>query len=193
MNVVSDNYGLYPITRMWAPVDTAGLERFQLSPAGENWKLQGTMLRVDGGQAIEAKYRVKCDSHWHTVEVEIEVYAQTETRALLLENRAGLWVLNGERITGLDDCVDVDLGWTPSTNTLPIRRLDLASGKKKAAIDAIWISFPDLSLERLRQSYEPLGNGTYRYESGLNGFTADITVDHHGIVHDYKGHWKRVL
>jgi uncharacterized protein len=193
MNLVSKDYNVFPITRMWASLETSGLERFQLMQAGNNWRLQGTMLRVHASQAIEARYLIECNSSWETVKAEIEVHTQTETRTLLLENRNGSWAVNGEATSDFDGCKDVDLGWTPSTNTLPIRRLDLVASNKRGLTDAVWISFPELSLERLPQSYEPLGNRTYRFESGAGGFTAEITVDQHGIVHEYKGHWKRVF
>jgi hypothetical protein len=178
---------------MWSSLDTCGLERFQLIPAGGNWRLQGTMLRIHAGAAIEARYVMECDSKWHTVKAEIEVHADTETRTLLLENQRGSWALNGRATAELDGCIDVDLSWTPSTNTLPIRRLTLGSGEKSGPIDAVWVSVPDLSIERLRQSYERLSNSAYRYKGGANDFAAEITVDQHGIVHEYEGYWKRVL
>jgi hypothetical protein len=88
--------------------------------------------------------------------------------------------------------MDVDLGWTPSTNTLPIRRLHLARSDIRQPADAVWVRFPDLALERLQQLYEPTGDKTYRYTTAPGSLVAQITVDQFGIVDEYSGYWKRI-
>ena len=88
--------------------------------------------------------------------------------------------------------VDVDLGWTPFTNTLPIRRLSLAVGQKSGPVTAAWVRFPDLGLEPLTQEYERTAARRYRYTSGGGSFAADLEVDDDGLVIDYSGIWTRV-
>jgi uncharacterized protein len=78
----------------------------------------------------------------------------------------------------------------PSTNTLPIRRLDLPIGRGRD-VTAAWIKFPDLTLKPLRQRYTRLGENSYRYQSGA-GFSANILVDELGLALDYAGGWKRL-
>ena len=89
----------------------------------------------------------------------------------------------------LDGCIDADLEWSPSTNTLPIRRLGLAVGESRA-VTAAWLRFPSLQVQRIDQSYERLAENRYRYRSGL--FTADLAVDDDGIVLQYGVNWKAV-
>lgn len=84
---------------------------------------------------------------------------------------------------------DADLESSPSTNTLPIRRLALAPGDTRA-VAAAWIRFPSLEVQRLDQSYERLDERRYRYRSGL--FTADLVVDDDAIVLQYGVNWKAV-
>lgn len=192
MNSICENSDLFPITRMWSSVDTTCLERFQLTRSERNWKLQGTILRLHAGQPIEARYEVECNSHWQTLMAQVELDTKTEKRSMTLRNHDGLWTLNGKAVPVFDGCMDVDLGWTPSTNTLPIRRLHLARSDIRQPVDAVWIRFPDLGLERLHQLYEPTGDKTYRYIAAHGSLVAQITVDQFGIVDEYSGYWKRI-
>jgi len=113
----------------------------------------------------------------------------------------GRWLLSGREWSrdgvaqreqpDLADCVDVDLGISPSTNTLPIRRLNLAVGESRE-LTAAWVRFPELTVEPLAQRYTRLAERRYRYESIVSGFTAELEVDDLGLVINYEGIWRRV-
>lgn len=87
----------------------------------------------------------------------------------------------------LQGAVDIDLGLSPLTNTLPIRRLSILAGPigKAVSIVAAWISVPDLGVRAPTQGYTPLGSGAVRYTQG--SFTADLAIDLEGVVTDYPG------
>jgi hypothetical protein len=85
--------------------------------------------------------------------------------------------------------VDVDLSFTPATNTLPIRRLDLRVGDQ-AEIEVAWLTWPDLDVRPVRQVYARLEENRYRYTQG--DFTAELVVDEQGLVLDYEGLWHAV-
>jgi hypothetical protein len=91
----------------------------------------------------------------------------------------------------LKGCIDVDFSLTPSTNTLPIRRLHLAVGESRE-LTAAWVRFPELTVEPLAQRYTRLAERRYRYESIVSGFTAELEVDDLGLVVTYEGIWQRV-
>ena len=75
----------------------------------------------------------------------------------------------------------------PSTNTLPIRRLRLGVGASKT-IQAAWVRFPALTVEKARQTYTRLDEFTYRYASG--DFEAELVVDDDGVEGQY-AEWER--
>jgi uncharacterized protein len=177
---------------MWKVLDGTGLERFQLLPLGEGWNLRGTLIRLHQGQPFEVKYSIACDSRWQTLNANIELWGNQKNSSIFVENREGAWTANGQRVSQLDGCLDMDLEWSPSTNTLPIRRLKLAEHRESGLIDAAWIRFPELALDRLEQRYTLLADRCYRYSSGQGQFTAEIVVDERGIVEEYKGYWKQV-
>jgi hypothetical protein len=104
---------------------------------------------------------------------------------------SGDWWRDGERMPDLEGLVDIDLAISPSTNTLPIRRLTLDVGGE-ASTDAVWVQFPSLSLGQLAQRYTRTADRRYRYESDGGSFVADLDVDAQGLVVRYGDVWERV-
>lgn len=120
-------------------------------------------------------YRVVVDEAWRTQSLTVAGWSGTERFSLSLEAPLPF------------GAVDVDLGFTPSTNTLPIRRLSLAVGEE-ATVSAAWLRYPELKLERLDQTYRRTGEHTWRYTSAT-GFTGELEVDAYGLVKTYEGGW----
>jgi hypothetical protein len=176
---------------MWEWRRGTGLERFELLRAGSGWVLRGTILVAPETEAFQASYEVSCDGTWNTQAVEVQLRGASAERSLRLEAADGHWYHGGREQESLGGCLDVDLGWSPSTNTLPIRRLGLEVGSSRA-VTAAWIRFPELTLEPLSQEYCRLAERRYRYASAGGGFVAEIEVDDQGLVVDYAGVWRRV-
>lgn len=86
-------------------------------------------------------------------------------------------------------CVDLDLNFSPSTNLLPIRRLELAVGQR-TEVKAAWLRFPSFTLEPLDQLYRRIDAAVYRYESAGGKFVRDLQVDAAGFVTHYPGFWQ---
>lgn len=56
-------------------------------------------------------------------------------------------------------------GWTPATNTVPIRRLGLEVGET-GRIAAAWVRFPELDVVASEQWYRRLAIDRWQYTSG---------------------------
>ena len=67
--------------------------------------------------------------------------------------RDGRWFENGRENLMVQGAIDIDLGWSPSTNTLPIKRLKLGIGQRSGEFVAAWVRFPGLTLQPLPQEY----------------------------------------
>jgi hypothetical protein len=89
----------------------------------------------------------------------------------------------------LDAASELDLEFTPLTNTLAINRLNLAVGESADLITA-WVRFPRLTVEPYPQRYTRLAERTYRFES--EGFSAEIEVDDLNLVVRYGDLWERI-
>lgn len=100
---------------------------------------------------------------------------------VLSRDSASAWIVNDGAVPALQGCIDVDLGFSPSTNLLPIRRLNLAIGASDA-VRAAWVRFPELTVDVLEQRYTRLAESTYLYESAGGNFRRELTVNEHGFV-----------
>jgi hypothetical protein len=176
---------------VWQRLDRPGSEYCELWEAESGWELRGTVVLVDRGAPLLVRYAVACDATWSTRTVQVELTAGALSHALSLHvDESGQWWRNSEEIAALRGCVDVDLAFTPSTNTLPIRRLSLPVDAS-TDVTAAWVRLPDLSLETLPQRYTRLAADRYRYESRGGEFTAELQTDDQGIVTTYPGIWAR--
>jgi hypothetical protein len=175
----------------WSRVDRPGSEIFTLERDGDGWVVSGTVLLWHLGRAFHIDYAIECRPDWTTRAVAVDLESDEESRRLRLEVAGGVWMRErGGAIESVQGALDVDLSFSPSTNTLPIRRLDLPVGAG-ADVVAAWVKVPDLAVEPLPQRYTRLAERRYRYESRGGSFTAEIDVDEAGVVEDYAGIWRR--
>lgn len=145
--------------------------------------LVGTVIGAEAAQPVRVEYRVLTDSKGLTTAAHVRDLRGFEQRTLALGRDAkGAWTIDGKAARALKGCTDVDLGCSPSTNTLPVRRLRLAIGGSQV-IQAAWIRFPELTVVKAAQTYTRLDEFTYRYSSG--SYTGELTVDDEGLVASY--------
>src|SRR5439155_24707202 len=126
---------------------------------------RSTLSATVGGQSGERR-------------VDIEITARADVT----------WQLNDQSCPQVAGCRDVDLNFSPSTNLLPIRRLNLDIGQE-SSVRAAWLRFPSFALEPLEQSYRRTGERTYRYESAGGKFVAELQLHHSGLPLRYGDIW----
>jgi hypothetical protein len=184
---------------MWQRLDVPGMEIAKLrvtSRAHLPVRLSGHAMVVLSDRPVAYQYSVYADAAWQTARCIVTPDAPG-SRAISLAVENGRWVADKRGgwiqfdLAPLAGCVDVDLGISPSTNTLPIRRLNLAVGESRE-LTAAWVRFPELTVEPLAQRYTRLDERRYRYESIVSGFTAELEIDDLGLVVSYEGIWRRV-
>jgi hypothetical protein len=176
---------------LWRWLQGTGLERFEFLRAGDEWTFRGTILTLAHDAVAEARYEITCDRSFCTKAANISVRDATGERALQIATENGRWYENGRQNLTVNGAIDIDLGWSPSTNTLPIKRLKLEIGQSSGEFVAAWVRFPELTLQPLRQEYVRLGDRKYRYSSRGGAFVAELLVDDHDLVLDYEGFWQR--
>jgi uncharacterized protein len=177
---------------VWQWLQGTGLERFEFLRAGDEWILRGSIITLADGAATEAGYELACNNLFHTRRAVVSVRNGSGERRVQIAFENGRWYENGRENLKVNGALDIDLGWSPSTNTLPIRRLKLAIGQASGEFHAAWIRFPELALEPLPQEYVRISERVYRYSSRAGAFTAELLVDEHGLVVEYEGLWQRV-
>jgi uncharacterized protein len=191
-------------TVLWQGIQSPGSEWCTLEREPEGWRFRGIVLAEVATVPVLVQYVVALASDWSTRVVEIVMRSgdASEPRELTLTVAPDQrWQITRvpspnpampqDDLQALLGFVDVDLGFSPVTNTLPIRRLNPAIGEA-VAVTAAWVRFPELTIEPLPQRYIRLAERRYRYESAGGAFVAEIEVDDLGLVTAYEGGWQRI-
>ena len=181
-----------PVAALWRRLDAPGHDACRLEPTDDGWRLRGTAVFRHDGRPARLDYVVTCDGAWRTRAGTVDGWIGARAVALDVHRaRDGTWRLNGVPVPGLDDCVDVDFGFTPATNALQLRRVALAPGAA-AEVPVAWLDAADGTLTRLAQRYERQGDddGTaYAYAAPRFAYRAVLEVDASGFVRHYPGLW----
>jgi hypothetical protein len=197
-----------PVSLFWQRKDTTGTEH-ALVDARNGLYARGYQLAVDP-IAYSCRYEVQTDPSWATARLDVSAEGAGWVRSVRLELAAGRWRVTATEqgdldaaltaagharagLPGMEDpdllygAFDVDLGGSPLTNTLPIRRLELARAEAGVAhrLSVAWVLLPSLEVVQADQIYTALGPGRVRCAGET--FSADLTVDDDGFVRDYPG------
>jgi hypothetical protein len=177
---------------LWRGFVLTGHEACRLFSRDSHWQLEGTAVFSYEQQPCRLDYQVACDSAWRSLSANVEGWLGNRSVSIQIQvDAAGYWQLNQVGQPDVTGCIDIDLNFSPSTNLIPIRRLNLAVGQA-AEVKAAWLRFPSFKLEPLTQQYRRLDESTYRYESSGSQFVADLKVNRSGFVLDYPGLWQAV-
>lgn len=178
---------------VWQRVlDQGSVEFAELAARSDGFALVGTVILAEQERPLKIVYRLDCDAAWRFRSLTVEQGLDGEDRRLCLtRSDDGGWRRDGTPMPALAACSDPDLGCSPSTNALAIRRLALPVGGS-GEITAAWLRFPGLTLEPAVQRYQRLDERRYRYHSLASGFTAELEVDELGLPLDYAGVWRCV-
>jgi hypothetical protein len=178
-------------TILWQRLDQPGHDSARLALESPHWRIAGTAVFAQNGRPCRVDYEVTCDAAWQTLSARARGWVGGKTINVdLTVDAARVWRMNGVECPAVQGCLDVDLHFTPATNTLPIRRLALAVGRE-SPVRAAWLS-PDFTMKPLDQAYKRTGLNTYRYESNGGEFTAELEVNEAGLVRNYEGLWKSI-
>lgn len=168
----------------------AGHEFARLFTENSKRFLEGAAIFVDEKKFCRLDYKIECNEKWETLNARVSGFFGGEKIEIEIAAESnGLWKMNGEEISAVRSCTDVDLNFSPVTNTLPIRRLKLKIGEK-AKVRAAWLRFPSFRLESLEQTYERTGANKYIYESANGAFRAEIETDDFGLMTCYGDFWE---
>jgi uncharacterized protein len=179
----------------WRRVDMPGREEARVERTASGWRLTGELDVDESGSSARLRYAIGCDPEWRTRSAVIEgEVGSSPIRFALSADGAGNWTLDGAPAPDVGSALDVDLAFTPATNTLPIRRLGLGVGES-SPVRSAWLRFPELRLEPLEQTYTREAALTFRYRALVDGqpFVARLDTDVFGRVLRYEGLWEAEL
>lgn len=172
---------------LWRRIDLPGHESSRVHDRDSERWLEGTAVFLHEGAPCRLDYVVRCDADWRTQQCSVWGWVGSESIDIEIRTEKGRWSLGETVCAEVEGALDIDLNFSPSTNLLPIRRLELDVGHE-AAVRAAWLRFPSFELAPLEQTYRRLDATRYRYES-VSGFVAELETDGNGFVTDYPGAW----
>jgi hypothetical protein len=159
---------------LWHSTELASSEYCSISLGDEGVLFVGTVVLPIGDQPGQIQLTARTEARGRTRSAQANISTLDGTRPLeLAVDDHQRWRVDGALVGTLDGCIDVDFGWTPATNTLPIRRLGLDVGAS-ATITAAWVRFPELDVVASEQTYTRLADDRWRYASGR--FEAELVV-----------------
>ena len=176
---------------LWRRLDLPGHDACCLGTSAGAWRLDGAaVFRDDDGHPARLTYWVEADADWRTRRGQVRGWLGARPVDLdIARSAGGAWTLDGVPVAGLEALVDLDLGFTPATNLLPLRRLALAEGEAADA-PAAWLDVAAGTLVVLPQRYTRRSATGYWYQSFGVGFAGVLEVEPTGFIRRYPGLWE---
>lgn len=175
---------------LWRRLDTPGHDACRLRTNDAGWVIEGTTVFLAEGVPVRFTYEVVCDLAWHSRYGRVEGWiGERPVDHRVARTPDGEWTLDGTIVPGLAELIDLDLGITPATNLLPIRRLALGAGQAADA-PAAWLDPMTGELSFLRQRYERRTDTAYWYESPSFNYAELLDVAPTGFILRYPGLWE---
>jgi len=172
-------------TILWRRLDRPGHEAARVALVDSRWQMTGTTVILHEHEPCRLDYSLVCNAEWQTLSGKVKGWVGDDLVDLEISvDSARRWWLNGKECKHVEGCIDLDLNFSPLTNLLPIRRLNLKV-EQEEVVRAAWLRFPSFQLEPLDQLYRRTGVSTYRYESGSGTFVADLELNELGLVTHY--------
>jgi uncharacterized protein len=154
-------------------------------------------------------YRLDASNGFVTRELDITAVGEGWRRRLLLRHDGtGGWSAKVEddgdppgrawdgELPDLSEALDIDVGFSPLTNSMPILRHELHRQEGSRDFVMAWVSIPDLRVSASKQRYEHVrsGNGgaTVRFLELDSEFTAELELDQAGLLVFYPALSRRV-
>ncbi|MEM7641024.1 MAG: putative glycolipid-binding domain-containing protein [Pseudomonadota bacterium] len=176
-------------TVLWRRLDQQGHDACRIAATARGWTIEGTAVFEQNGAAACLTYHLFCDGAWRSRRASVSGWIGENSLDLSLQHEgAGDWRINGETDPSLRDLDDIDLGFTPASNTNAIKRMNLSEGFGADCV-AVWLDTEDWTIKRLPQSYHRTGPQTFAYVSPQHEYRATLVTDGFGAITEYPGLW----
>jgi hypothetical protein len=145
-------------------------------------------------------YRLDASEGFVTRELELTATTDSGQRTLRLSHDgSGSWRADAQTEVELPDLSrarDIDIGFSPLTNSMPILRHGLHEQGEDDFVMA-WVEVPSLNVIAARQRYEHVRGddegAAVRFLDRESGFSAELELDREGLLVFYPGLARRVL
>ncbi len=191
---------------VWRGLDAWRAELTEVDLAEDRLAARGVQIGVEPSP-YRLEYQLSTVRAFVTARLEVRARGAGWQRSIdLTRDEQGSWHCGAEangdpgielappggRMEDVHGALDCDLGLSPLTNFMPIRRERLLNGGEPRELLMAWVSVPDLEVHRSEQRYEPVDARTVRYVGRHRSFVGELTCDADGFVILYPGLGERV-
>lgn len=177
-------------TILWRRLDVPGHDVCRLAEEDGASRLEGVAAFQHEGVPACLAYEVQCDGEWRTREGVVHGWVGVRPLDFRIRRTLdGIWMCNGKTAPHLDGCIDLDLGFTPATNLVQLRRLALQVGQA-ADVPVAWLDVSVGTVDILHQRYERRTREQYWYEARRFEYSALLQVSAVGFVEKYPNLWE---
>jgi uncharacterized protein len=188
---------------LWSGIDEWRTEAVWIDLTADGVRATGTQLGLDP-VPYRVDYELDAAQEFVTRRFEVRAAGTAWSRRVELRHDGeGGWSCIAEHEGDVDlpppggdaetlhDALDCDLGLSPLTNLMPVRRNALHERAATADFVMAWVAVPELEVFASAQRYEHVardGSGAvvrFVDQGRFAGFTADLELDPDGLVRVY--------
>ncbi len=173
----------------WRALDREGEDSCTLTRLAGGWMLVGHARFHDANGWAALDYVIRCGPDWTTTSADITGSHGDLRVALRMKRTGAAWQMNGVLQPQVAGATDIDLGFTPATNLMPLRRMPQIG---RLPCRAAWLPAPTGAPEPLDQVYTRQRGQVVQYHATQTDYTTQLRVNEHGFVTLYPGLWEAV-
>jgi len=175
-------------TALWRRLDLPGRDAARVSQVPGGYQLLGQSVFLDARGPAALRYTIDLTPTWSTRTGRVTGFiGERSIDTRIVRTRRG-WTIEGKEY-GMADVLDLDLGFTPATNMVQLKRLGLSVGDV-VKFDVAWLEAGDEALVRLPQEYRRTSEFEYDYCSPASDYRATIVVAATGFAAVYPCLWE---
>lgn len=173
---------------VWRRLDQPGHDVARLLRMPSGWRVEGTAVYLGGDGPARLDYAVDIAEDWTTTAGTVRGFIGARDVDVAIARDGAGWTLDGVAQPEVAATRDLDLGFTPATNLLQLRRLDLRIGQR-AECPVAWLAAGATTLALLPQTYHRLSATDHAYEAPTVPYRATLVVGEDGFARRYPGGW----
>lgn len=181
----------------WRAQDVSRMESVRIQLSGKRIKANGRIVAAAtaANPAFGAFYELQTDETGATKRFGLTVtLAERERQLAIARDEENMWLITdhqGERRSGYNGALDVDLVFSPFFNALPIRRLGIHERADSVVLPMVYVNVPAMTVDAATVSYTSEGRlDAIKLRSPVADTT--VVVDADGFIVDYPGLAERI-
>jgi uncharacterized protein len=177
---------------LWRRLDAPGHDACRLERRGRKWLLSGVAAFRHSRGPASVEYSLLVDDAWRTLQGRVKGAVGVRRIDIRASRQDDGWLVDGARVDDLTPLSDLDFGFTPATNFVQLKRVELPLGVS-TPLPVAWLDLDSGGLSALEQTYQRLSEAELLYTAPAFGYRAILKIAPNGFIQTYPGLWEADL